>query len=108
MGVNLVERRMTATDARVHFGEVMRRVVEQGEQIIVERAGKPQVVILSMATYEQMKMAQQREGWRDALARAIQVGAKIRARRGEQPLTPPEEVIHRMREERDAQLANLR
>ena len=103
-----MERKMTATDARIRFGEVMRRVVERGEQIIVERAGKPQVVILSMAAYEQMKMTQQREGWRDALARAIQVGAKIRARRGEQPLTPPEEIIRQVREERDAQLADLR
>lgn len=50
-----MERKMTATDTRIHFGEVMRRVVEQGEEIIVERAGLPQVVILSVDTYERMK-----------------------------------------------------
>ncbi len=103
-----MERKMTATDARIRFGEVMRRVVEQGEQIIVERAGQPQVVILSVAAYEQMKVAQQQEGWREALARAIQIGTRIRARREGQPLTPPEEVIRQAREERDAQLADLR
>lgn len=102
-----MERRMTATDARIRFGEVMRRVVEQGERVIVERVNKPLVVILSMSTYKQMKAAQQRESWQDALARVIEVGARIRARREGQPLTPPDEIIHQMREERDAQLANL-
>jgi len=98
---------MTATDARIRFGEVMRRVVEQGERVIVERVNKPLVVILSMSTYKQMKAAQQRESWQDALARVIEVGTRIRARREGQPLTPPDEIIHQMREERDAQLANL-
>jgi prevent-host-death family protein len=103
-----VERRITATDARIHFGEVMRRVVERREPVIVERAGKPQVVILSVDTYEQMKVARRGESWREALARAVQVGSKIRARRGDQPLTPPAEVIRQVREERDEQLASLR
>jgi prevent-host-death family protein len=33
-------RTMSATDARVHFGEVMRHVVERGESVIVERGGE--------------------------------------------------------------------
>lgn len=101
-------RKMTATDTRIHFGEVMRRVVEQSEEIIVERAGLPQVVILSVDTYERMKKARQRENWDEVLARVIQVGARIRARREGQSLTPPEEVIRRMREERNAQFDDLR
>jgi prevent-host-death family protein len=108
MEVDLMERKMTATDARVHFGEVMRRAVEQGEHIIVERSGRPQVVILSVAAYEKMKTAQQREDWREALARAVEVGARVRARRKGQPLTPPEDVIRHVREERDAQFDDLR
>jgi prevent-host-death family protein len=108
MEVNLMERKMTATAARVHFGEVMRRVVEQGEQIIVERAGRPQVVILSVDAYERMKTAQRREDWHEVLARAVQVGARVRARREGRPLTPPDEIIRQMREERDAQFDSLR
>jgi len=102
-----MERMVTATDARIRFGEVMRRVVEQGEQIIVERAGRPQVVIISVDTYERMKTTQQRAGWQERLARAVHVGAAIRARRGGQSLTPPEEIIRQMREERSAQLDSL-
>jgi prevent-host-death family protein len=98
---------MTATDTRVRFGEIIRRVAEQEERIVVERAGRPRVVILSVATYEKMKLAEQREDWREALARAIKIGKKIKARRGGRPLTPPEEVIHQMRKEHDAQLDSL-
>jgi prevent-host-death family protein len=102
-----MERRMTATEARIHFGEVMRRVVEQGEQVIVERDGRPQVVILSIAEFERMKAGQQ-EDWEEQLEQIIALGARIKARRGGQPLTPPpEEVIRQMREERSAQLTGL-
>lgn len=50
-------RTMTATQARVHFGDVMRRVVENGEPIIVERAGKPQVAVISLADLERLREA---------------------------------------------------
>ncbi len=103
-----MERRMTATEARIHFGEVMRRVVEQGEQVIVERDGRPQVVIVSVAEFERMKTGQQQEDWEEQLEQIIALGARIRARRGGQPLMPsPEEVIRQMREERGAQLTGL-
>lgn len=103
-----MEHKVTATNARIHFGEVMRQVTEKGEPIIVERAGKPQVVIISVDAYEKMKAAQQQVSWQETLARAIQVGARIKARRGGQPLTPPEDVVSQVREERDAQLDDLR
>lgn len=99
--------KVTATNARIHFGEVMRQVTEEGEPVVVERAGQPQVVIISVAAYEKMKAVQQQMSWQETLAQAIQVGARIRARRGGQPLTPPEDVVNQMREERDAQLDDL-
>jgi prevent-host-death family protein len=36
-----MKRTVSATQARIHFGELMRRVVESQEPIIVERGGKP-------------------------------------------------------------------
>ncbi len=57
---------------------------------------------------EQEQPAFQRNDWQAALERAIQVGIKIKTRRGNQPLMPPEEVIRQVREERDEQLTNLR
>lgn len=100
--------KITATNARIHFGEVMRQVTEEGEPVVVERAGQPQVVIISVDAYEKMKAAQQQVRWQETLARAIQVGARIKARRDGQPLTPPEDIVSQVREERDAQLGDLR
>ena len=53
-----MERAMSATEARVHFGEVLRNVVEEETPIVVERGGKPQVVVLSMAAYPRLKSGQ--------------------------------------------------
>jgi prevent-host-death family protein len=50
-----MERRMTATEARIHFGRGDAAVVELGEQVIVERDGRPQIVMLSIAEFERMK-----------------------------------------------------
>ena len=103
-----MERRITATEARIHFGEVMRRVVEQGEQVIVERDGRPQVVILSLAKFERMKEGPPQEDWEQQLEKILALGAQIKSRRGGQPPVPaPEELICQMREERGAQLTDL-
>jgi hypothetical protein len=57
---------------------------------------------------EQEQPTLQREVWQEALERAIQVGIKIKTRRGNRPLTPPEEIIRQAREERNEQLTKLR
>ncbi len=93
---------MSATEVRVRFGELMRWVVEHQEPVIVESRGKPHVVVLSIAEYEQLRAAQQRQSWQQTLEQVVQVGAKIKARRQGQALTPPEEFIRQTREERDA------
>ena len=102
-----MDRKVSATEARIRFGELMERAVRDREPIVVERGGKPYVVVLSVAEYRRLQAVQQRESWRDGLEKAIQVGARIKARRGGQPLTSPDEVIRQAREERDASLADL-
>jgi prevent-host-death family protein len=42
-----MERVVGATEARIRFGELMRRVAEQKTCVIVERGGKPWVVVLT-------------------------------------------------------------
>jgi prevent-host-death family protein len=99
-------RVITATEARIHFGELMREVVENQQPVIVERGGKPQVVVLSINEYENLLAGQaQREDWRTLLAQAHE---RIRADLGDRKLPPPEDIIREMREERDAQLMDLR
>src|SRR4051812_7274241 len=91
-----MEKRISATEARVHFGEVMRHVIEEEEPIIVERAGKPEAVIISLAEYRRLQGLEP-EDWR---AQLDEVHALIRKERGDQPLLPPpEDVIREMRDE---------
>ena len=99
-------RVITATEARIHFGELMRDVVENQQPVIVERGGKPQVVVLSIDKYESLLAGQaQREDWRSLLAQAHE---RIRADLGGRELPAPEDIIREMREERDAQIMDLR
>jgi prevent-host-death family protein len=99
-------RVVTATEARIHFGELMREVIEHRRPIIVERGGKPQVVVLSVAEYERLLAAQPKQAdWKELVRRARE---QVQAELGERKLPPPEDMIREMREERDAQLMDLR
>ncbi len=100
--------RISATEARTRFDALMRRVVEEEEHAIVERGGKPYVVLLSYEEYERLRRSQAHPTWQETLDRLLRLGARIKARRGGRPLTPPEAIIREVREERDAQLSDLR
>jgi prevent-host-death family protein len=45
---------ISATEARVHFGDLLRRVYRGQEPVVVEKDGIPVVVILSFHSYEQL------------------------------------------------------
>ena len=100
-----MKRVVTATEARIRFGELLRRVAENRESVIVERGGKPQAVVLSVSEYERLVEGQQdRNEWKTLVAEARD---KIRVELGDRELTPPEDVIAKTREERDEQLIGL-
>jgi len=46
---------ISATDARIRFGEVIRRAYSGQEHLVVEKVGIPVVVILSVPDYEEMR-----------------------------------------------------
>lgn len=102
-----MRRVITATDARIRFGELIRRVADSRESVIVERGGKPQVVIISLPEYEQLLEGQQKDSseWKILVDAARE---RIRAESTGRKRMPPEEVIARMREDRDDQLVGLR
>lgn len=58
---------MSATEARVHFGELMRRV-RNGEIVTIERRGKPTAVAMPYVLYHELKTRQ--EAWEAAEATA--------------------------------------
>lgn len=48
------EQTVTATEARVHFGKIMKRAAGERAPIVVEKDGIPTVVILAVPEYEQL------------------------------------------------------
>jgi len=98
-----VQRTMSATEARIRFGELMRHVVEKQEPVIVEHSGKPCVVVISLDKYEQLLAArEEREDWRELVRRARE---QVRADLGKRDLTPPEDVLREVWKEREEQLS---
>ena len=49
-----MEHTVNATEARIHFGELMQQAIDRGEPIIVERGGKAHVVVLSIDAYRRL------------------------------------------------------
>ena len=98
-------RSVSATEARVHFGELIQRVTEERTPVVVERGGKPCVVVLPIDEYERLKAGQRQEDWEDLVDQAR---AGVRAALAGRQLPPAEEIIREMREERDAELLDLR
>jgi prevent-host-death family protein len=99
-----MERTVSATEARIHFGELMRKVVEHDETVIVERSGKPQVVVLSFDEYQRRLGGPRREpepNWEERIRRTRALIDKELAGRD---LPDIDEIFHEMREERDAEL----
>jgi prevent-host-death family protein len=100
-----MSQKMSATEARIHFGELMRRAVESHEPIIIERGGKPHIIVLSVHEYERLLKAQQpRTDWKDLVDQARE---QIRTELGDRELPPPEDILRQLREDRDVKLLAL-
>jgi len=96
-----MERVVSATEARIRFGELMKRAVEGQETIIVERGGKPHVVVLSVEEYQRLRKRQQQDEWKELVHGAR---AQIEADLGGRTMPPPQEMLEQAREGRDEQL----
>jgi prevent-host-death family protein len=97
---------ISATEARVHLGEVLDQVEHSGARIVIERDGKPAAMLISLSDSE--KLGEQELDVEALIERARlnrKAVAEWRAeyRTGE-PYPDIVEMIHEMREERDAQL----
>ena len=97
-------RVVSATEARIRFGELMRQAVENHETIIVERGGRSHVVVISVEEYERLLNRQQQGGWKELVHGAR---AQIQAELGDRTLPRPEEILDQIRECRDEQLLGM-
>ena len=86
--------RVTEAEAKKRFGELLRDVAEGQETVLIEKDGEPQAIFISLNEYARLQgKVQQPEDWREHLDRVR-----------ERSLPPAEDVIRRMREERDEQI----
>lgn len=96
--------RITATEARVHFGEVYRRVTENDETIIVERNGKPGAVILSIDAYEALGGSGAESEMPNWYLNMVTVATEYREAHKGEPMIDGVDLVRASREERDAEL----
>ncbi len=101
----MVQHVLSATEARVRFGDLLRRVAEQEDTVVVERGGVPQVVVISMAEYQRLSAKRLPGGWRRLARRAHDEAMKQLEGK---PAHRPEDVLGQARKERDARLNDLR
>ncbi len=92
---------ISATKARINFGEVMKQA--KIGPVIVERGGKPEVVVLSKKAYDQLVAANDKTNLQK---RFDDLHVRIRAELKGRKLPDLAEVIRQGREERDEQLLN--
>jgi prevent-host-death family protein len=94
-----MERTISATQARIHFGEIMKQA--KVGPVIVERDGKAEVVVISKKAYDQLIAAKEKPDWKKRLE---DLHAQIRTELAGRTLPDPAEIIRKGREERDEQL----
>ena len=95
---------VSATEARVHFGDLLKRVAERRETVIVERSGAPQVAVLPLPEYERLLALEGNGDWGDLFQETMAMVDRDLAGK-----TAPDadDLIHEMRRERDAELLDL-
>jgi prevent-host-death family protein len=96
-----MNRTVSATEARVRFGEIMRRA--KSGPVIVERDGKPDVVVISKQEYDRLVENAPKPDWRKMLEETHEL---LRKELKGRALPDPAEMLRLAREERDAELLN--
>lgn len=55
-----MKRRISAVEARKRLGEVLEGVYYRGDEVIIERAGKPMAVVVPAERYEAIERSRER------------------------------------------------
>jgi len=55
-----MKRTMSAMEARQHLGEILESVYYRGDEIVIERAGKPMAVVIPAERYQSMERSRER------------------------------------------------
>jgi len=75
-------KRMSATDAKNRWGELVDTVVSQGESVIVENRREPMLVVISPSDFDEfqaLRKEQRLREFRERLEQIIEVQSKLNA-----------------------------
>ncbi len=70
---------VTATEAKARLGELMRRAIDRGDNIIIESRGKPQVALVPYTEYEELQKLKQRARREAALTQLRELAREVQA-----------------------------
>jgi prevent-host-death family protein len=59
-----MKRKISAGEARTRLGELLEAVYYRGDEVVIERAGKPMAVVIPAARYEAMERRRKEAGER--------------------------------------------
>jgi prevent-host-death family protein len=55
-----MKRKLSAVEARKHLGEILEGVFYRGDEVVIERAGKPMAVVIPAHLYENIERDRRR------------------------------------------------
>jgi prevent-host-death family protein len=55
-----MKRRLSAVEARKHLGEILEGVFYRGDEVVIERAGKPMAAVIPPERYRTMEQNRER------------------------------------------------
>ncbi len=55
-----LKRKLSAVEARKKFGEILEGVYYRGDEVVIERAGKPMAVVIPTERYEGLERSRER------------------------------------------------
>lgn len=99
-----MKKTVSATEARVHFGELLREVAEEGATYVVERSGKPRAIVISAEEYERLQANKPKVDWMKQLKKSQEA---FRPLRESGKLDGIVELIREEREKRDQHLLDV-
>ncbi|MGD0116316.1 MAG: type II toxin-antitoxin system Phd/YefM family antitoxin [Dehalococcoidia bacterium] len=94
-----MKRKISAVEARKKLGEILESVYYRGDEVVIERAGKPMAVVVPAERYQAMERSRERlfelveKTWErnknvpyDEIERDVQAAVReARGRRGSSP-----------------------
>jgi prevent-host-death family protein len=55
-----MKRKLSAVEARKRLGEILEGVYYRGDEVVIQRAGKPMAVVIPVGRYESLEKNRQR------------------------------------------------